>query len=154
MNNNEIVNKMLNLDKVQVTHADFEDAEKVTLYVESTLAAGICPECGKICSKVHDLSEAQMIRDLSVADRRCYLSYQARRYDCQHCNTTFVERVEWKRTGTSYTLRYEHYIYQRSRQEPVSQIAQDEGLSEETVQAIFEHWAKKRLRHGGIRKSR
>ena len=54
----------------------------------------------------------------------------------------------------NYTLRYEEYIYQRARKEPVSQIAQDEGLSEEAVQAIFEHRAKKRLRHGDTRKSK
>ncbi len=55
----------------------------------------------------------------------------------------------------SYTLvRYEKHVYQRARKEPVNQIAQDEGLSEETVQAIFEHWAKKRLRHADTRKSK
>ena len=104
-----------------------------------------------------------MIRDLSIGERRCYLSYRARRFDCQHCDKTFVELVDWKRPGVSYTLRYEKYIYQRARKEAVSQIAQDEGFSEETVQAIFEYRAhlpwravpgKKRLRHGGSRKSR
>jgi transposase len=123
MNNNDLVKKLLNLDKVQVTHTDFTDDEKVTLFVESTLGVGVCPDCGQASNKVHDFSEAQMIRDLSITDRRCYLSYQARRFDCQNCAKTFVERVDWKRPGTSYTLRYERYIYQRSRQEPVSQIA-------------------------------
>ena len=42
----------------------------------------------------------------------------------------------------SYTTRYERYIYQRSRREPISQVAQNEGLIEEAVQAIFEDWAK------------
>jgi hypothetical protein len=65
-----------------------------------------------------------------------------------------VERVAWKRAEVSYTLRYENYIYQRARKEPVSQVAEEEGLSEEVIQAIFEHRAKKRLRHGGTRKSK
>jgi len=112
----------------------------------------ICPDCGQVSNSVHDLSEVQKIRDLSIAERRCYLSYQARRFDCRTCGKTFVERVTWKRPGASYTVRYEQYIYQRSRKEPVSQIAEEEGLSEEAVQAIFEHKAKKRLRHGGTRK--
>ena len=151
---NEFLNELLNLEKLQVTEAEFAGAEQVTLYVESTLVAGICPNCHQVSTKVHDLSAAQVIRDLSIGERRCYLSYQARRVACQHCDKTFVERVDWKRPGVSYTLRYEKYIYQRTRQEPVSQIAQDEGLSEEAVQAIFEHRAKKRLRHGGSHKSR
>jgi Helix-turn-helix domain of transposase family ISL3 len=53
----------------------------------------------------------------------------------------------------SYTLRYEQHLYQRARQEPVSQVAHAEGLSEEAVQAIFEYWAKKRLPHRGSPKS-
>ena len=152
MNNNEFVNKLLNLDKVQVTQTEFAGDERVTLFVESTNEIAICPECRQASNSLHDLSEAQMIRDLSIAERRCYLSYRARRFDCQTCGKTYVERVVWKRPGASYTVRYEQYIYERSRKEPVSQIAEDEGLSEEAVQAIFEHKAKKRLRHGGTRR--
>lgn len=55
---------------------------------------------------------------------------------------TFVEGVEWKRQNVSYTERYERYIYQRVRRESVSRVAQDEGLSEEAVQGIFEYRAK------------
>ena len=152
MNNNDFVNKLLNLDKVQVTQTEFAGDDRVTLFVESTHAIAICPECRQASNSVHDLSAVQMIRDLSIAERRCYLSYRARRFDCQTCGKTFVERVVWKRPGASYTVRYEQYIYERSRKEPVSQIAEDEGLSEEAVQAIFEHKAKKRLRHGGTRR--
>jgi hypothetical protein len=54
----------------------------------------------------------------------------------------------------SYTTRYERYVYQRKRRDPISQVAQDEGLSEEAVQAIFEDWAKKRLRHKATRGSK
>lgn len=152
MNNNDFVNKLLNLDKVQVRQTEFAGDDRITLFVESTQEIAICPECRQASSSVHDLSAVQMIRDLSIAERRCYLSYRARRFDCQTCGKTFVERVVWKRPGTSYTVRYEQYIYERSRKEPVSQIAKDEGLSEEAVQAIFEYKAKKRLRHGGTRK--
>lgn len=152
MNNNDFVKKLLNLDKVQVLHTEFGGDKKVILLVESVHEVAVCPDCGEVSNKVHDLSEAQMIRDLSIAERCCYLSYRARRFDCRVCGKTFVERVDWKRSGTSYTVRYEQYIYQRARKEPVSQIAEDEGLSEETVQAIFEYRAKKRLRHGGTRK--
>jgi transposase len=93
-----------------------------------------------------------MIRDLAIAERQCYLVYHARRFKCEHCKKTFVERVEWKRAGVSYTERYERYMYQRVRRESVSQVAQDEGLSEEAVQAIFEYRAKKRRRHAATHK--
>jgi transposase len=161
MNNNEFVTKLLNLETVQVTQTEFAGDDRVTLFVESMHEMAICPECKQASTNVHDLSAVQMIRDLSIAGRRCSLSYRARRFNCQTCGKTFVERVVWKRPGASYTVRYERYIYERSRKEPVSQIAEDEGLSEEAVQAIFEQKAhlpwravpgKKHLRHGGTRR--
>jgi transposase len=161
MNNNELLNKLLGITKLLVMKSDFIGEEKLHLEVASTLAVANCPDCGQISNQVHDESEAQMVRDLSIAERQCFLVYRARRFKCEHCKKTFVERVEWKRPNVSYTERYERYVYQRVRRENVSQVAQDEGLSEEAVQAIFEYRAhlpwravpgKKQRRHAGTRK--
>jgi transposase len=152
MNNNELLNKLLGIPKLRVVSSEFIGEEKLHLMVVSTLPVGSCPDCGRLSNQVHDESEAQLIRDLSIAERQCYLVYRARRFKCEHCRKTFVERVDWKRAGVSYTERYERYVYQRVRRESVSQVAQDEGLSEEAVQAVFEHRAKKRLRHAAIHK--
>jgi hypothetical protein len=62
MNNNEFMNELLNLEKLQVSEAEFAGAERVTLIVESTLAAAVCPNCNRVSTKVHDLSATQMIR--------------------------------------------------------------------------------------------
>jgi transposase len=147
------LSELLGIDKLRVTRTEIIGAEQIKLFVESVEEVGICPECRQISLQIHGLCEEQLIRDLAYGERRCYLSYRARRFRCETCHKTFVERVVWKRPEVSYTLRYEHYIYQRARKEPVSQIAEEEGLSEEAVQAIFEQQAKKRLRHGGTRKS-
>ena len=152
MNNNELLNKLLGISKLLVMKSDFIGEEKLHLEVASTFAVASCPDCGQVSHLVHDESEAQMVRDLSIAERECFLVYRARRFKCEHCRKTFVERVEWKRPNVSYTERYERYVYQRVRRENVSQVAQDEGLSEEAVQAIFEYRAKKRRRRAGTRK--
>lgn len=152
MNNNKLLNRLLGIPKLQVVKTEFIGEEKLHLEVVSTLSVASCPDCGRVSDVVHDESEAQFIRDLSIAERQSYLVYRARRFKCENCRKTFVERVEWKRANVSYTERYEQYVYQRVRRESVSQVAQDEGLSEEAVQAIFEHRAKKRRRHAGTRK--
>lgn len=152
MNNNDLLNKLLGISKLRVVKSDFIGEEKIHLEVVSTLSVASCPDCGRVSNQVHDESEVQMIRDLSISERQCYLVYRARRFKCEHCKKTFVERVEWKRANVSYTERYERYVYQRVRRESVSQVAQDEGLSEEAIQAIFEHRAKKRLRHAATHK--
>lgn len=152
MNNNELLNQLLGIQNLHVVKSDFIGEEKLHLEVASTLPVASCPDCGRISNQIHDESEAQMIRDLSIAERQSYLVYRARRFKCEHCKKTFVERVEWKRPNVSYTERYERYVYQRVRRESVNQVAQDEGLSEEAVRTIFEHRAKKRRRHAGTRK--
>ena len=152
MKNNDLLNKLLGIPKLHVVKSEFIGEEKLHLEVVSTLPVASCPDCGHISNQVHDESEAQMIRDLSIAERQSYLVYRARRFKCEHCKKTFVERVEWKRSNVSYTERYERYIYQRVRRESISQVAQDEDLSEEAVQAIFEYRAKKRRRHAVTRK--
>ena len=85
-----------------------------------------------------------MIRDLPIWNRRCWLSYRPRRFDCATCDNTFVERVAWREPGLDYTVRYEQAIYEKVRRESVAQVAQDERLSEDIIQGIFERWAKKR----------
>jgi len=71
------------------------------------------------------------------------LRYTPKRFRCSHCQATFVEQVAWRHAGTSYTVRYEQYLYERTCREPLAQIARDERVSEDTVQAIFVRWAKK-----------
>jgi transposase len=154
MSDQDFLSELLGIAKLRVTGTEFIGAEQIKLIVESIDEASICPECRQISIQVHGLCDELLIHDLAYGERRCYLNYRARRFRCGTCNKTFVERVAWKRPEVSYTLRYENYIYQRACKEPVSQIAEEEGLSEESVQAIFEYRAKKRLRHGDTRKSK
>jgi transposase len=147
MDENKILTQVLGIKQLEVTGSTIEGREEIHLKVEPDLKVAACPDCGEISLHEHDRGDEQRIRDLAVAERRCWLEYRPRRFRCERCQKTFVERVEWRRTGMGYTTRYERYIYLRSRREPISQVAQDEGLSEEAVQAIFEDWAKKRSRH-------
>ena len=127
MNSNELLNKMLGIPKLGVVKSEFIGEEKLHLEVVSVLPVASYPECRRVSNPVHDESEAQMIRDLSIAERQCYLGYRARRFKCEPCQKTFVERVEWKRVGVSYPEGYERYVDQRVRRESVSQVAQDKA---------------------------
>ena len=147
MDENRILTELLGIKQLEVTGSTFFGNEEIHLKVEPLLKVAACPDCSEISLHEHDRGDEQQVRDLAVAERRCWLVYRPRRFRCERCQKTFVERVEWRRAGMGYTTRYERYIYQRSRREPISQVAQDEGLSEEAVQAIFEDWAKKRSRH-------
>ena len=71
------------------------------------------------------------------------MRYAPRRFKCAPCGDTFIEQVVWREPGWAYTTRYEQLIFDRTRREPLSQIAQSERLSEDIVQGIFERGAKK-----------
>ena len=151
MDENRILTELLGIKQLEVTGSTILGNEEIHLKVESLLKVAACPDCSEISLHEHDRGDEQQVRDLAVAERRCWLVYRPRRFGCERCQKTFVERVEWRRAGMGYTMRYERYIYERSRREPISQVAQDEGLSDEAVQAIFEDWAKKRSRHKAAR---
>ncbi len=154
MDENQLLTQVLGIEKLAVSGSKIVGAEEIYLNVDPLLKVGICPDCKKISLHEHDRGDEQQIRDLTIAGRRCWLLYRPRRFRCEGCDKTFVERVEWRRGGMSYTTRYEKYIYQRGRREAISQIAEDEGLSEEAVQSIFEDMAKKRSRHKGTHGSK
>ncbi len=146
-----ILTELLNLPNLKVVHYQLVGQNRINLFVESTLPAALCPNCQQSSTSVHDLGEPQMLRDLPLWDRRCWLRLTPRRFKCATCQNTFVERLAWREPERDYSLRYEQHVYQRTRKEPLTQVAKDEGLSEEAVQGIFERWAKKRSPSGAGR---
>lgn len=138
-----LLTELLDLSNARVVHYQLVGPGRLNIFVESTLEVAICPDCGQVSEERHDVGKAQMIRDLPIWNRRCWLSYSPRRFKCATCQDTFVERVVWREPGLNYTIRYEQSIYERSRREPIAQVAKDEWLSEDIVQGIFERWAKK-----------
>ena len=136
--------ELLDLPNVCVMRFQLVGSNRLNVVVESTQEVAIPPQCQQPSLVVHDQGEPQMIRDLPIWNRRCWLSYRPRRFDCATCDNTFVERVAWREPGLDYTVCYEQAIYEKVRRESVAQVAQDERLSEDIIQGIFERWAKKR----------
>jgi transposase len=139
----QILTELLDLPQVCVKNYQLVGSNQINVFIASTLEAALCPDCQQVSMAVHDQSEPQKLRDLPMWNRRCGLVYAPRRFKCATCQDTFVERVAWREPGFNYTVRYEQAVYQRTRREPIAQIAQDEGLSEDIIQGIFERWAKK-----------
>ncbi len=150
----QMLSELLGLPQVRVTQYELRGHDEIRVTVESTVEAAVCPECQQVSFHLHELSKPQLIRDLSLWQRRSWLHYAPRRFKCATCQDTFVERVAWREPDLDYTLRYEQALFQRARREPISQIAASEQLSEDQVQGIFERGAKKHSTHAAIRSSR
>lgn len=147
----QIPSELLGLPNVKAVSYQITSPERIEVFIESNLEAAVCPDCQQVSTQIHDTAEPQMIRDLAMWDRQCWLRYAPRRFACATCHKTFVERVAWREPGFTHTLRYAQYIYHRARREDIAQIAQDEGLSQDMVRGIFERGAKKRSHSGGTR---
>ena len=96
MDENKILTQLLGINNLEVTGSTFVGSEEIHLKVEPILKVAACPDCGEISLHEHDRGDEQQVRDLAVAERRCWLVYRPRRFRCEHCQKTFVERVEWK----------------------------------------------------------
>jgi len=151
MANYPMLTELLDLPNVRVTHYQLIGKYRLNLFVESTVEAAVCPTCQQLSLAVHEVSEPQLLRDLPIWNRRCWLWYAPRRFRCATCANTFVERVLWREPGVDYAARYEQFIYERARREPLAQIARTEDLSEDQVQGIFERGAKKRSPNAATR---
>jgi transposase len=143
MKESELIGTLLGLPQIRVTQYRMVGTTRIEISIESTAEVAVCPTCGKVSEQVLRQDEAQAIRDLRMWNRKCLLRYRPQRYRCQQCQDSFTEQVVWRNAGRSYTQRYEQWIAGRVRREPISHIAQAEGISEETVQGIFERMAKK-----------
>lgn len=144
----QMLGELLGLPNVTVLDYQLTGHDRIDVQIRSSLAVAMCPTCQQVSTQVHDTAEAQTLRDLPMWGRQCWLRYAPRRFACQTCGHTFVERVPWRTLGVSYTVRYAQHIYARTRQEDLAQVAQTEGLSQDTVRAIFEQEAKKRSTSG------
>jgi transposase len=152
MSEYQVLSRLLGLAHVQVVGYEMVGQGRIHVQIETTLAAAMCAQCRQISQTVHETSRPQLIRDLPLWGRQCWLHYAPRRFKCACCANTFVEQVVWREAGLSYTQRYEQSLYERMRCEPIAQVAQSEGLSEEAAQGIFTRWAKKSSPNAAIRR--
>lgn len=145
----QLLDELLGLANVQVASYQIINSERIEVHIESGLAAAVCPTCQRVSSQIHDTAEPQLLRDLAIWGRACWLRYAPRRFACASCRNTFVERVAWREPGLAYTRRYAQHIYARTQQEDIAQVALAEGLSQDTVRAIFERGANNMLAQRG-----
>ena len=61
--------------------------------------------------------------------------------------------LEWIAFGSSYTLRFEEYVFALCRKNTVQDVSQMLELGYEAVEGLFKRQAKKRHRHHKSRTS-
>ena len=140
------LSQLLNLPNQEVVKYEMPDAETAILEIQSTLAIAICPTCKTPSSRIHDYDEPRLVRDLSLSGRTSYLRYGSRRFECEVCQQSFTERIEWLNFNSGYTKRFEEQVYQLCRKGTVQDVSVFLGLGYDAVEGIFMRYGKKRRR--------
>jgi len=137
---------LLNLPNLEVVGYESSE-EAVVLDVKPTLKVAICPECKKPSASLHDYDAPRLIRDLALFGRKSYLRLRGRRFECETCQNAFTERLEWIAFESSYTRRFEEYVFRLCCKNTVQDVSQMLELGYEAVEGLFKRQAKKRHRH-------
>lgn len=83
------ITKLLDLKGLYVTKFEkSSNGEANIFYVKTKLKYGICPDCGKKTSHVHD-KRIQKVKDIPIHGKPTYLMVSKRRFNC-NCGSRFI----------------------------------------------------------------
>lgn len=111
--------------------------DEIRLFVELEKASATCPHCGVRSTRRHS-QKPVMIRDLPCFGRRVFLAIPRRRFKCRGCEKPFTEHLGFVEFATTFTGRYEEYLYQQCYERSLASVARQEGISDTVLRKIYE----------------
>jgi len=133
------------LDIQELIVMDYEIKEdEVILKCKNRFDYGVCPDCGSISSTLHE-NTTKSIRDVPIFGKRCFIQFVHRRFYCEKCRNTFMERLSFLNPDSIYTNRYEQYIYRLCRENTVSFVSQFERLGYDATEGIYYRQVSKKV---------
>ena len=95
-----------------------------------------CPKCGSMMVRKHG-STFQRKKDRKLRDKIVILTLEKRRFSCLSCGKVFTEPDEVFGSRRRSTKRLRFYLSERARNQAVSRVAKEEGVSESLVRRCF-----------------
>ena len=137
---------LLNLPKVTV-FTSYQKEGFIILKLQFLNEGINCPHCQNYTDHLHQ-TRSILVRDLSIFGQSVYLQVPRRQFYCQECKRSPTERLSFREIKRNYTIRYEHYIYEKVKELTVEQVSKNEQLSPEKVQNIFSRIAARKKKTG------
>jgi transposase len=145
------VTRLLDLPEFVAIGCEIEqrgEQEIVHVYCGNAHEAALCPRCREISSTVHEEKE-RCVRDLDIWGKCTFLHFRRRRFECEHCQQPFSERLASIDQRRRQTRRFEQYIYRACLRSDCKAVAGANWLHPLTVKGIFKRWAKHTIRNQG-----
>lgn len=114
------------------------------LHCELTVEAAVCPCCQGLSTEVKS-SKDRCVRDLDGWNKRTFVHFAIRRFECPECGHRFYERLRAVSPQRRQTNRFEEAVYQRCLDSSKKGVAQALHLGYSTVDGIFKRLAKRHL---------
>ncbi len=131
------------LRTISVSSSQFEK----TIVVESTLDRPSCPSCTAYGKWIHRHGGTQQeFRDVPHGGRPTVLQMRRSRFICKVCNGTWMEKFPSLDGDRLMTLRLRQFIVKRCLKDTNYSVADDVGLDESTVRAVFKDFVGKMQR--------
>jgi len=125
-----------------------KEPDRVEIVVELEANSAVCPECGVRSTRKHSEKLIPM-RDLPCFGRQVYLLLPRRRFKCNHCRKPFTERLSFVDFGTSFTKRYERYLYDQCKERSFTAVEKQEGISDTVIAKVYESFATDQMQPRG-----
>ena len=138
-----VLTELLAIANYQVVGSEISD-DRITLDINSTLEAVVCPHCGQPSKSLHE-RHRRTVRDLPISGKACYLRFVRRRFYCHSCNRAFCEAMDFVQERRDYTNRYQNWIFHQVKENNITAVQRGEELTYDAIESIFLHEAKLRI---------
>ena len=132
---------ILNIPEYRVLQVD-DSSPDYHIRAETISPHTVCIHCGAT-SLVRYGHREQLIHDLPIHGKRVGISVDTRRYRCKDCRKTFYEPLPAVDEKRRMTTRLVNWLGEHSARKTFTQLAEETGVSNMTVKAVFnDHSAK------------
>ena len=139
----------LDLPELHIVSQQWQGNGTIRIEVIATTTQAACPDCQKICVKIHD-TRPRKKRDISLWGHPIELILLKRRFRCLHCRKSFTESdtaCGWRRKTTA---RWREAIGKQACTQPVEHVAQASGVGPRFVRECFEAVATQHIEQKGL----
>ena len=126
---------ILNLPSYTITRVE-EDEHDYHIWADAAAHPSFCVHC-EHREIVGFGRREQLVRDLPMHGKRVGVYVDTRRYRCRQCGKTFYERLPAVDERRMMTARLVEWVGKQSVKRPFAHLAEEIGLSENTVKNVF-----------------
>jgi transposase len=128
----------LQLQDLCVVGQEFHpDQNRLILVCVPRWPVSVCPDCGQVCSQVHDYPKQRAIHDTPIRGCQTVLVFDSRRFDCEPCQSSFTEPIRDVVPDCTYTYRLMVELADPRRKQDVATLAATYGLGYKLVESIL-----------------